>query len=470
MNEKIPSLASKQLEPLLTSISEILPHPDNYKKHPPEQIKSLRASVKAFGWTAPIKVNLDGIIVAGHGMYQLALEDGYTHVPVIVEALDERLSKAYLVADNETQRKGITEQDQLQSLLQEINEISDFDIEAVGFSSDDIDSLLDGINPDSVGGIAGGNVTPSEARSTLNKTFLVPPFTILDARQGYWQERKRSWIGIGLRSSEGRYGTQESLGNAYITKMKVDGITPDLINIPDWATESIFDPVLCELSYLWFTNTNFKILDPFAGGSVRGIIANYLHRDYTGIDIRQEQIDANIKQGFKILPDNTPNWICGDSVNICDIANGEYDFILSCPPYADLEVYSDLPNDISNMEYSKFIEIYRDIVSKACSMLKNNRFACFVVGEVRDNKGNYYNFVSDTIKAFTDVGLSYYNEAILITQASTASIRASRQFSAGRKLVKTHQNVLVFVKGDPKKATEACGIVEVPELENIQEN
>ncbi len=144
MTDKIPPLASKQLENLLVPIGDLAPHPDNYKTHPEEQIKQLRASVKAFGWTAPIKANLEGVIVAGHGMFQLAQEDGYTHVPALFEALDKQLSKAYLVADNETQRKGITEQDKLNELLQGINEIPDFDIDAVGFSVEDIDFLLDG--------------------------------------------------------------------------------------------------------------------------------------------------------------------------------------------------------------------------------------------------------------------------------------------------------------------------------------
>jgi DNA modification methylase len=160
MTQKIPPLASKQLEPLLTPITDIRPHPDNYKSHPPEQIRALRASLKAFGVTAPIKANLEGLIVAGHGMYQLYIEDGYTHIPVLYEALDKNLSKAYLVADNETARRAVTEQDKLNELLEGALGIPDFDIEAVGFSSEDIDNLLksdehvevveDKFNPDDV--------------------------------------------------------------------------------------------------------------------------------------------------------------------------------------------------------------------------------------------------------------------------------------------------------------------------------
>ncbi len=97
-------------------------------------------------------------------------------------------------------------------------------------------------------------------------------------------------------------------------------------------------------------------------------------------------------------------------------------------------------------------------------MLKPDRFACFTVGDVRDKAGIYRNFVSDTIAAFQDAGAKLYNEAILVTACGSLPIRAAKQFSSGRKLGKTHQNVLVFVKGDPAKATKACGPVEVGEL------
>ena len=134
---------------------------------------------------------------------------------------------------------------------------------------------------------------------------------------------------------------------------------------------------------------------------------------------------------------------------------------MSCPPYADLEVYSDDPRDISTMEYDNFLKVYREIIEKSCGLLKDNRFAAFVVGEVRSKKGLYYNFVSDTISACIDAGLSYYNEAILVTAVGSLPIRAGRIFSISRKLGKTHQNVLIFLKGDWRKAVEACGDVEV---------
>lgn len=225
---------------------------------------------------------------------------------------------------------------------------------------------------------------------------------------------------------------------------------------------SIFDPVLTELAYTWFTAPGAHVLDPFAGGSVRGIVAAYLGRQYTGVDLRAEQIAANHEQAQRIVPDNMPTWIAGDSNT--DLPAGPFDFVFSCPPYADLEVYSDDPADISTMAYPEFLEVYRSIIAQAIERLHDNRFACFVVGDIRDKKGHYRNFVSDTIAAFQDAGAMLYNEAILVTAVGSLPIRVGKQFESGRKLGKTHQNVLIFIKGDSRKATQWCGPVEVADM------
>ena len=150
---------------------------------------------------------------------------------------------------------------------------------------------------------------------------------------------------------------------------------------------SIFDPVLCELAYRWFCPPAGLVLDPFAGGSVRGIVASRLGRPYIGVDLRPEQIAANRKQ-MAVATGPAPDWRQGDSVDIQAICDGvEADFLFSCPPYGDLEVYSDLPMDISTMDYDDFCEAYATIIRASCGLLKQDRFACFVVGDFRDGKG-----------------------------------------------------------------------------------
>lgn len=284
----------------------------------------------------------------------------------------------------------------------------------------------------------------------LRDKFIEPPFSILDTKSGSWQNRKREWQKLGIKSELGRDVKLFSMGTKkYSNKEEYNDKESTKLNT------SIFDPALCEVLYHWFCKDGGEILDPFSGGSVRGIVANKLGFKYTGIDIRQEQIDSNREQALNILElNNQPQWYVGDSNEVLNDYDNEnpffnckekFDFVFSCPPYADLEVYSDLPNDISNMNYNDFMTAYESIIKKSCNLLKKGSYACFVVGEVRDKKGNYIGFVPDTINAFKKCGMEYYNEAILLNAVASASMRANGNMKT-QKLVKIHQNVLIFRK------------------------
>lgn len=268
----------------------------------------------------------------------------------------------------------------------------------------------------------------------LRDKYIEPPFSVLDTKSGSWQKRKNAWKNIGIQSEVGRDSVVINMDSKKIEKNTAKYI-------------SIFDPALAEVLYHWFVPDGGTILDPFSGGSVRGIVANYLGYKYLGIDIRQEQVESNETQAMEIIPDRMPLWICGDSDReLEEIPSEAFDFIFSCPPYADLEKYSDIDGDISNMDYGDFLISYRSIIKKSILKLKSGGFACFVVGEVRDKRtGNYIGFVPDTIRAFQDAGADYYNEAILLNAVASASMRASGNMKTN-KLVKIHQNVLVFRK------------------------
>jgi DNA modification methylase len=537
-----------------------------------------------------------------------------------------------------------------------------------------------------------------EKPHTLFDKFIIPPFSVLDTRQGYWQDRKRAWIGLGIASEMGRKDeltfNTDSIGHIdfYAQKRKWEAEHKRKLSAEEWRviikkkteesqrghtcasnklmdikggfcrnlrTSSIFDPVLTELSYKWFCTENGAVLDPFAGGSVRGIVAAYLGYSYTGIELRSEQVEENNKQWsdirskndnlndnsndnqykevkmsrkwldhkficnaeyireechgrccegtdkilISLLPEevkaieaegyevkegmlqpniatgkcplktkeglcsahNTDlkpfgciaspftlnendtliirkryasmkchdkegdrayitfkasldlifgeqestrirkemsiqsgdftakmpidsyntlkyldglkhkpvenkegaiNWVTGDAEDVKDIVGDKrFNFILSCPPYYDLEVYSDLPGELSATKtYEQFIGHYHSIINKAVSVLKEDRFACFVVGDIRDKKGFYRNFVSDTIEGFERAGMTLYNEAILVNVVGSLPIRITKSFGSYRKLGKCHQNVLVFYKGDIKKIKDNFNKIVVEEL------
>lgn len=232
---------------------------------------------------------------------------------------------------------------------------------------------------------------------------------------------------------------------------------------------SIFDPVLTEIMLSWFTARGDKIIDPFAGGSVRGIVSGTLGRYYVGVDLRQEQIEANAVQRDEMQPEIRPIWICGDSVNIQTLALGEYDFMLTCPPYGNLEIYSDDPADISNMSDSDFDATYTEILQSTAAMLKDDRFAVVVVGNYRDKKGYLRDLVGITVRAMESAGARYYNDFVIVTPIGSLPIRAGKAFQTSRKMGRTHQYALVFVKGDPKKAATRIGDVEIADMTDFLE-
>lgn len=277
----------------------------------------------------------------------------------------------------------------------------------------------------------------------LRDKFMEPPFSVLDTKGGGWQSRKRQWKKLGIESHLGR--------EAQCNVKTMSGLTAEeyekKYGRKPMEGVSIFDPALCELIYNWYCPDGGTILDPFCGGSVRGIVANYLGYKYTGIDIRQEQIDSNREQEISILPiKNQPQYYVGDSNVVLTELIPMYDLVFSCPPYADLEVYSEMKDDLNTMQYNDFIKVYAEIIKKSVAKLKSGGYACFVVGDIRDKKGFYRDFISHTKQSFINAGAGLYNEAILLQPLGTAMLRAGKIFEAGGKLTKVHENVLIFKK------------------------
>lgn len=341
-----------------------------------------------------------------------------------------------------------------------------------------------------------------EPSSALRRAFTLPPFSVLDTRSGEWQTRRQQWLALGIKSELGRGGDgtartfaqdimrgEVEVGGSALTLESLSGRVPDYYDqweaakkaqdrdIPRDEFErdilqingtslsatgtSIFDPVLCELIYRWFAPPGGSVLDPFAGGSVRGVVAAVHGLRYEGVDLSERQIVANREQWEAIAPHLSkedrdravwPTWTPGDSRDrIGSLTISNADLVFTCPPYYDLEVYSDDPRDLSNeASYAGFLEGYQDVIFRAVGKLANHRFAVFVVGDVRDKQGFYHGLVRDTVDALEAAGAAYYNHAILVNSVGSLPVRAARQFKTMRKLGKTHQDVVIAYKGDPK--------------------
>lgn len=508
----------------LRKISDLSHDPRNARTHSPEQIAQIAASIEEFGFTNPVAADREGIVRAGNGRLdavaliyerggQIKAPDGTAIPEGLIPAIDcsswtDEQCRAYALADNKIALNAGWDQAVLDAEIKALSEMN-FDISLTGFDDADLKASIARISASLDDASPAG---PSGGAGSLSREFLIPPFTVLSAREGWWQERKRQWLALGIQSEVGRGDNLLQFSDTLLepdpekrAKMKngkraaatfgqylmkgegglmpghiPGGLVYGAMNMADGSERtitgtSIFDPVLCEIAYRWFSPKGGIVLDPFAGGSVRGIVAAALGRRYIGIDLRDEQIEANEAQWADILPrlpdiegadHPEPDWRAGDSNKLLPINRDEAetelaDFIFSCPPYGDLEVYSDRPDDISNMPSDDFDLAYAEIIKKAVESLKQHRFACFVIGDYRDRNGLYRNLPGKTIAAFEAAGASLYNEAILVIATGALAIRAGKSFRTTRKLGKTHQNVLVFVKGDPRKATDQIGPVDI---------
>lgn len=412
------------------------------------EYEKLKHSIETFGCVQTIVWNeRTGNVVGGHQTLKVLKNLGLTEADVSVVDLDESHEKALNIALNKI--SGEWDEAKLDKILSELCDDTDFDISLTGFDPDEIDQISENMAEDADGIMS---KLQNKVAGTLAGTFLIPPFSVLDARKGYWQDRKKQWLDFGLKSGDGR---GENLTFAKSLQMgKNDNGT------------SVFDPVLCEIMYRWFNVEGGMVFDPFAGGSVRGIVASVSKMPYVGIDLRPEQINSNIQNAkdIGISVGDALKWIADDSLNMDEyIKDGTADMILTCPPYFDLEVYSDDPRDVSNMDYAGFVKAYSGIMGKAADKLKKNRFAVIILSDVREDYGFYRNLTGLTRQLMAKKGLGLYNDIILVNQIGSGACRVRRNMVT-RKVVRTHQNVMVFYKGNPKTVKDYF-----PELKEIND-
>lgn len=435
------------------AIESLILDPSNARVHGKRNLDSVKASLLRWHQYQPLVVTDDNVVIIGNGRLEAMRQLGWTECEIIRTQHTGAEAAMMAIMDNRTAELAEWDDDTLARTLQALQADDEIDHLLSGFDDDEIGDLIAGLDSGDGDGESGGDGAVPEGAA------LVPWTSVLDARQGYWQDRKKKWRESGIISENGR-DSNPFVGSGCgldLTSKKIQDLR---------GTAYIFDPVLCEILYGWFCPQHGRVLDPFAGGSVRGIVAAEMGLEYTGMDLSQRQIDANLAQVVDRDMPGSIQWMHGDSA--VDLPEGAFDFVMTCPPYYDLEVYSDGDGDISAMDWDGFLAAYRTIIAECAARLKPDRFAAIVIGEVRDKKtknGGLRGLVPETIRACEDAGLEFYNDAILITPMGTVQMACINPFKKTRKLGRTHQYVLIFCNGDVRKATAACGGADVPMLE-----
>lgn len=417
------------------NITELIPADYNPRHKSEHVLKSIKESIKDYGWLAPVVVNTHqcdacgdrrNVIVGGHRRLEAAKENNEQTVPTIevnLHIADEKRANLRLNAQERFKKTDLA------IMFEELHRADADKAATLGFSAADAVKML-----------ATARFGRNQISGVLAEKFLHPPFSVLNTRDGNWQTRKRQWKELMGDIGETRETTLAGGEKNLLMRSVNDGV-------------STFDPVLTELMYYWFAPEKAVILDPFAGGQTRSFLAAALGHDYHGVDIRQDQIDVDKKAIAAHEMKGTATFYCGDSRKLDELIpeSVRADLLFTCPPYYDLEIYSGVEGDLSaKQSYDDFMRGYTEIFEKAAARVKPDRFAVLVLGDVRDDKGFYRNFLLHNIEMMERLGFKLYNELILVEATGTAPYRAERNMRK-RKVVKTHQNVYAFIKGDLEK-------------------
>ena len=137
-----PSVAWPAAKVEIWPIERLTANPRNARIHAPEQIEKIRASLREFGWTMPVLVRENGMLIAGHGQLEAAKLEGITEVPTIVaRGWTEAQCQAYAICDNKLTESGEWSEELLRLELGDLREAG-FDLALTGFDQDELDRLL----------------------------------------------------------------------------------------------------------------------------------------------------------------------------------------------------------------------------------------------------------------------------------------------------------------------------------------
>lgn len=179
-----------------THLKDLIPDPENRRKHNPRNLGMVADALRSVGAARSIVIDEDNVVLAGNGVSEAAAEagiervqvvdvDGSTLVAVRRRGLSVEQKRALALYDNRTAELAEWDAEQLRADLDAGLDLRPW------FSETELSAAL---------ARAAGD---GDSRKLADR-FLLPPFSVLNAREGWWQDRKAAWLALGIQSEIGR--------------------------------------------------------------------------------------------------------------------------------------------------------------------------------------------------------------------------------------------------------------------------
>jgi hypothetical protein len=276
-----------------------------------------------------------------------------------------------------------------------------------------------------------GNENPVFA--TAKERYGLWPTTVwdIDYSDPFTKELKRQ-LGDGGEERDGSF-TQET-HDASVYRGKV--------------TASVFSPSVTQYALNCFApDSPAQVFDPFGGGGTRAVLSALSGYDYLGVELRANEVEAVRKRIDNAGVTGKALVVQGDSRDVVAPTNWA-DFIITCPPYYDLEQYDGGPADLSMLpSYGSFLKGLDQVVEQTTRVAKPGAVACWVVGLLRDAGGTILPLHHDVVRLHAAHGWSLKEEVVL-RLVNNGAIQRIGQFDKGdRRLVRVHEYLLVMSFG-----------------------
>lgn len=200
-----PNYVSESLWPIVVPIDGIRTLGGNPRRG---DVEAIMRSLATFKQRKPIVVRTStNEVIAGNHTFMAAQKLGWSHIAVVWVDDDDTTAQAFALADNRTAELGDYDSEALASMIADVQREDAKLLEATSYTDADLQALLDEISatPDTDEPAA---PEPSSrlAPIKLADRFLGLPVSVLNSREGWWQDRKRAWVDLGIESELGRDG------------------------------------------------------------------------------------------------------------------------------------------------------------------------------------------------------------------------------------------------------------------------